>query len=46
MKTYQNPIVEMIELSNEDVIVTSLNASATAFDFGNEELGDIWSWNA
>lgn len=46
MKIYQNPTVEMIELSNEDVIVTSLNASPTAFDFGNEELGDIWSWNA
>ena len=46
MKTYQNPTVEMIELSNEDVIVTSLTASVNAFDFGNEELGDIWSWNA
>lgn len=46
MKNYQNPIVEMIELSNEDVIVTSLTASATAFDFGNEAAGDIWSWNS
>ena len=46
MKIYQNPTVEMIELSNEDVIVTSLNASPTAFDFGNKERGDIWSWNA
>ena len=46
MKNYQNPIVEMIELSNEDVIVTSLTASVNPFDFGNEERGDIWSWNA
>ncbi len=46
MKNYQNPTVEMIELSNEDVIVTSLTASATAFDFGNKESGDVWSWDA
>lgn len=45
MKTYQNPIVEMIELSNEDVIVTSL-IEAEAFDFGSDAAGDIWSWNA
>lgn len=46
MKNYQNPIVEMIELSNEDVIVTSLTASVNPFDFGSEGAGDIWSWNA
>ena len=46
MKTYLNPTVEMIELSNEDVIVTSLIASVDAFDFGTEGMGDIWSWNA
>ncbi|MBQ9145556.1 MAG: hypothetical protein IJX70_03735 [Clostridia bacterium] len=46
MKTYLNPTVELIELSSEDVIVTSLTASATAFDFGSDAAGDIWSWNA
>ena len=45
MKNYQNPTVEMIELSNEDVIVTSL-IEPEAFDLGSDAAGDIWSWNA
>ena len=45
MKTYYNPEIEMILLSNEDVIATSMAISKTAFGFGDGiEDNNTWVW--
>ena len=48
MKKYENPAIEMISLSEDDVISTSLTISNTemysGFGEGSMEGNGVWTW--